>query len=260
MKTTPTHDSKQPLKGKVALVTGGSRGIGRACALKLAEKGARVAIGFFKSREKAKKTQAEIAALGGDCQTVRVNLAKTDSVEKMFAEMKAHYGRLDILVCNAAMGIFGLTLDISLEDWELTMDANTRSFFLCAREAVKLMLPHGGGKIVGLTSYGSQRFIPAYAAMGVAKAGIETLTRYLAVELVPKGINVNCVSGGPVDTDSLRLIPGADKVVEESVKRTPAGRIGQPEDIANIVAFLCTDEANWICGQTIVADGGVSLI
>ncbi|MCI0406329.1 MAG: SDR family oxidoreductase [candidate division Zixibacteria bacterium] len=115
------------------------------------------------------------------------------------------------------------------------------------------------GKIIALTSYGSRRYIPGYAAMGTNKAAIEAMVRYLAVDLAPKGVLVNAVNGGPVDTDSLRIIPGNEEIVRESVKRTPAGRIGRPEDLANVVAFLASDEADWIVGQTIIADGGVSL-
>ena len=250
----------QILKGKVALVTGGSRGIGRATALKLADMGADLAINFFRSRNKAEETQKEIQAKGRKCIVIRANMNDPESIKKLFEEFKKEYGKLDIFINNAAMAMFGPAAEMSLKGWEATFDANTRAYFLCAQEAYNLMAPNGGGKIVAMTSYGSVRYIPGYSALGSSKAAMETLTRYLGVEFAPKNINVNCVSGGAVDTDSLRVLPNSQIIVEESIKRTPAGRIGTPEDIAKVVAFLCTEDAEWIRGQTIVADGGFSLI
>lgn len=244
--------------GKVVLITGGTRGIGRAIALKMAGEGARLALGFFKSRQKAKETEAEVKALGVDCLMVRTSLSNPESIQKMFAEVQETYGRLDVFVANAAMAMFGPTVEMPLDDWKLTLDANATAFFVCAKEAVRLMEGHRG-RIVAITSYGARRYIPGYAAMGANKAAIEALVRYLAVDLAPKGINVNAVNGGPVETDSLRIIPGNEKLVEESVKRTPAGRIGRPEDIANVVAFLASEDSDWVVGQTIIADGGVSI-
>jgi NAD(P)-dependent dehydrogenase (short-subunit alcohol dehydrogenase family) len=247
------------LAGKVALVTGGSRGIGRAVALKLADLGAAIAINFFKSRQKASQTQHEIINEGQECATFRANMNDTDSVRKLFHDVKAKFGKIDILVANAAMAMFGDLENFSLKGWEVTMDANARAYFLCAQEAYKIMPP--GGKIVALTSYGSQKYIPGYAALGSAKAAIETLTKYLAVEFAAKDINVNCVSGGAVDTDSLRILSEYNKEIAlEYVRKTPAKRLGRPEDIANVVAFLCTPEADWVRGQTIIADGGFSLM
>lgn len=247
------------LAGKIALVTGGSRGIGRAIALKLADLGADLAINFFRSRQKAQQTQQEIFSLGRECAIFRANMNDTESIKKLFHDVKTKFGRLDILIANAAMAMFGNLEDFSLKGWEVTMDANAKAYFLCAQEACKLM-PQGG-KVVALTSYGSQKYIPGYAALGSAKAAIETLTKYLAVEFAPKHINVNCVSGGAVDTDSFRILSEYNKhIAEEYIRKTPAKRLGKPEDIANVVAFLCSPDADWIRGQTIIADGGYSLM
>ncbi len=247
------------LAGKIALVTGGSRGIGRAIALKLADMGADLAINFFRSRQKAQETQQEIFNLGRECAIFRANINDVDSIKKLFHDVKHKYGHIDILIANAAMAMFGEIEHLSLKGWEVTLDANAKAYFLCAQEAVKMM-PRGG-KIVALTSYGSQKYIPGYAALGSAKAAIETLTKYLAVEFAHKGINVNCVSGGAVDTDSLRILSEHNRhIAEEYIRKTPAKRLGKPEDIANVVAFLCTPEAEWIRGQTIIADGGYSLM
>ena len=250
-------------EGKVALVTGGSRGIGRAIALKLAEKGAHAVISFFRSRDKAEETVREIEKLGVRCISLRTNLKDRANLVKMFETIKNEFGKLDFLIVNAAMGFFSRAVEFPQDKWDLTIESNVTSYYILAREASKLMTGEGnrrGGKIVAITSYGSKRYITGYSAMGVSKASIETLTRYLAVELAESGINANCVSPGPIETDSLKMLPDHQKLVEETVKRTPAGRIGMPEDIAKVVAFLCSDDAEWIRGQIIVADGGMSLL
>lgn len=250
--------ANKEFKGRVALITGGSRGIGKAIAEKLAERGANVVITFFKSRDKAEETVKEIEKKGVKCLALRSNVKDRGSVFKMFERVKEEFGELDFLIFNAAMGFFSDIRDFPEDKWDITVEANATSFLLCAKESSKLMTK--GGKIVGISSYGSKRFIPGYSAMGASKAVIETLTRYLAVELAELNINVNCVSGGPVETDSLKMIPEFDKLVEESIKRTPVRRIGQPEDISAVVSFLCSDDSNWVRGQTIVADGGMSLL
>jgi enoyl-[acyl-carrier protein] reductase III len=246
------------LQGKVAIVTGGSRGIGKAIAINLAGLGADVIITFFRSRDNAHDTGRQIENLGVQCTMVRSNLRDRGSLIRLFERVKEEFGKLDILIVNAAMGFFSNAVDFSEDRWETTIESNVTSYLTCAREAHSLM--KGGGHIVAISSYGSRRYIPGYVAMGASKAAIETMTRYLAVELAGSNINVNCVSGGPVETDSLKLLPESDRLTKESAERTPAGRIGKPEDIAKVVAFLCSDESDWIKGQTIVADGGMSLL
>jgi enoyl-[acyl-carrier protein] reductase III len=244
--------------GKVALVTGGSRGIGRAIAANLASKGAHVALTFFRSRDAAEEAVKEIETSGVRCVALRANIRDRKSIAKLFERVREEFGRIDILVVNAAMGFFAEVKDFPDEKWDVTIESNLNAYFACVREAVGMM--NRGGNIVAITSYGSKRYIPGYAAMGACKAAIEALSRYLAVEFATLGINVNCVSGGPVDTDSLRLIPGSDELIAQSARRTPEGRIGTPEDIARVVSFLCSADAGWIRGQTLVADGGMSLM
>ncbi len=248
------------LEGKVALVTGGSRGIGRAISLKLASMGADVAVNFFSNRSGARDVVEEIEAAGSRAVAVRANVGNPDHLQKMFEEIRKAFGGLDILVSNAAFGTLKPALQIGLRDWERTMDTNARALLFCAQEAVKLMEGRKGLKhIIAITSQGSGRYIPNYGVIGASKAALESIMRYLAVELAGKDIRVNGVAAGVVDTDSLKLFPRREEMLAETSRKTPLGRVGRPEDIANIVGLLCREEAEWICGQVIVADGGYSL-
>ena len=245
------------LKGKTALVTGGTRGIGKAIALALADMGAQVAINFFRSRESAKQAVAEIEARGVRAFAVRANMGNEEQIPGMYEEILRHFHKLDILVSNAALGHFGTALDVDGRMWDIAMNTNAKALLFSAQHAAKMM--PDGGKIVALTSLGSHRYIPGYASIAMSKAAIETLVRYLAYELAPRRINVNAVSGGFIDTDSLKVFPTYKEIIVESTRRTPFGRVGTAEEIANVAAFLCTDKASWVTGQTIIVDGGSAL-
>ncbi|MCS7210317.1 MAG: SDR family oxidoreductase [Chloroherpetonaceae bacterium] len=248
----------KPLQGQVALVTGSSRGIGKATALKLASMGCHLVINYVRHHAEAERTVAEIKALGQEAIAVQADTSRQDDLRRLFAETAAHFQRLNIFVSNAAKGVFGPVTRIGPNGFDLSIATGPKALLLGAQEALKLFGEHGG-VIVAVSSIGNFRCLDGYAAIGTAKAGIETLVRYLAVELGPKKVRVNAVSGGPIDTDALADFKNADTRKAEWIRRTPLGRLGTAEDIADIIAFLCTDDARWIHGQTILADGGYTL-
>jgi enoyl-[acyl-carrier protein] reductase III len=247
------------LKGKVALVTGSSRGIGRAIALKLAKEGADVIVNYFRQREAAEQTASNIEKLGVTSKVIRANVGDPEKISEMFDIITSSFGRLDIFINNAASGLPRSALDLDTKAWAWTMDINARAFLLCAQRAVNLMEGRGG-KIVAVSSLGSSLVLPGYIAIGVSKATLEALTRYLAIELAPKDICVNTVAASLVPTKTgLLYARGGRPGAEAPLPTTPAGRLVSAEDIANVVAFLCREEAFMIRGQTIIVDGGTSL-
>ncbi len=245
------------LKGKVALITGGSRGIGRAITLKLASEGVDVVINFFRKRAAAESTAEAARSRGVKVHIVKANLAEPEKIDRMFAEIEEKFGRLDILVNNAASGVARSAMELDSDGWDWTMNVNARAGLLCAQRAAKLM--NQGGAIVNISSLGSRLVMPVYTAVGVSKAALEALTRYLAIELAPRGIRVNAVSAAAVETEALKLYTADPNLPRPMITSTPAGRMVQPEDVANAVAFLCSDDAAMIRGQVIIIDGGLSL-
>ena len=245
------------LEGKLALVTGAGRGIGRAIALKLASQGADIIVNFFRRRDTAEQTAKDIEALGVKAEVVRANVGDPAKVDEMFDLIGSKFGHLDILISNAASGVGRPVMDVDIKAWEWTIDINARALLLCSQRAARLMEGRGG-KIVSLSSLGSFLVWPTYAVVGVSKAALEALTRYLAVELAPRGICVNAVAASFVETEALRFY--FDQMVNQSnLPVTPAGRMVTPEDVANVVAFLCSEEAFMIRAQTVIVDGGFSV-
>ncbi len=253
--------TKKTLTNKVALITGSSRGIGRAIALELAGLGADIVVHYLRKKSAAAEVVASVEALGGKAIAIKANLAGVDKIEAMFNEVEATFGRCDIFIGNAASGTPKDILDITDKHWDWTMDVNARSILHCVKRAAPHMEKAGWGRIINITSPGSTRVLPHYGVIGLSKAVVESLTRYLAVELAPKGIIVNAVSPGLVDTDAVNAFPvDLQKVFAYATKRTPTGRMVTPTDVARIVAFLCTDAATMIVGQTLLVDGGYSLL
>jgi enoyl-[acyl-carrier protein] reductase III len=246
--------------GKVAVITGSSRGIGRATALLLADRGADVVVHYRRDEGSAKEVVEQLLGMGRRSFSVQADLERADEISRMFQEVGERFGGLDIFVANAAQTAFRRMLELKPHHLARTYQISVFSFVHAAQEAVRLMAGRRG-KIVTVSSFPTLRYLPNYAALGSAKAALETLTRYLAVELAPMGITVNGVSPGLVESESSRTYAGADfeRFERDILESTPKGRIGTPEDIARVIAFLCSDDADWIVGQTIMADGGMTI-
>ena len=254
------------LKGKHALVTGASRGIGRGIALKLAENGARVAVHYYRNEAAAKETLERVRKHGADGVLVQADISRVEDVRRMVTDVKRAFGTLDVFVANArpeAEKFYQKPLEITLEAWDHAMDSQAKAFLVGVREALGVM--GQGGRVIAITyAPGGQKGTwQPWVAMGSAKAALESLVRYFAVTLAPRGITVNSVSAGLTDDSVLQSF--GDAAVDIARKWhgsgwTPMGRMGTPADIGNVVGLLCSPEAAWITGQTIYADGGASLV
>jgi len=245
------------LKGKTALVTGSSRGIGRAIALRFAENGVNMVVNYIRHRQDAEETARLIEEKGAKCMVVKANVANDDHLKSMFEMIKKEYGSLDFLVSNAASGVLKPAMELSSRHWNWAMDINARALLSLAQQAVPLMKE--GGRIMAVSSLGSVRAVKNYTAVGASKAALESLVRHLAVELGPLGINVNTISAGAVDTEALKKFPNRQVILDNALERTPLGRLTTPEDVADISLFLCSELAAMIHGQVIVVDGGYSI-
>jgi enoyl-[acyl-carrier protein] reductase III len=247
---------------KIAVITGSGRGIGREIALHFARRGADVVVNFFRNRAPAEDTAREIEKLGRQVAVVKADVGEPDGIDTLIAEAEKTFGGLDILICNAASGYNRPVMEQKIKGWDWTLNINARSVLFLAQKAAPLMEKRGGGSIVAISSLGSIRVLPDYVVVGASKAAIEAVTRYLAVEFAPKNIVVNCVSAGIVETDALRHFRSMQDghVLVSAADRTPAGRIVTPQDVAQVVGFLCTPAAEMIRGQTIVVDGGYTLL
>jgi enoyl-[acyl-carrier protein] reductase III len=235
------------------LVTGGSRGIGRAIALRFARDGARrIAIGYLRNDTAAEETAAELRSVGSEVVLVRGNVGS----DRVLREVEA-LGPLDVLVHNAATGVIRPALETEDKHWDWTLNANARALLALARVAAPSM--PAGSSIVALSSLGAQRVLANYALVGTSKAALESLVRYLAVELAPRGVRVNAVSGGVVETGALEHFPNREEMLRAG-RSNPVGRLVTGEDLASAVAFLCSPDAEMIRGQTLVVDGGFSLL
>lgn len=252
--------SDKPLKNQVALITGASRGIGRAIAKRFAEMGAHIVLNYVRNEEAARETVAALSTDGVKIFPFQANVGDPEAAIDLVDQALKEFGRIDILVHNAAIGAFKPVHKLKMNQWEISLDTNAKAFLFLTQKVLPAMESQGQGNIIAISSLGAHRFIPDYGAIGVSKAALETLVKYLAAELASKNIRVNCVSGGPVETDALKSIPRYSELKKEITQRTPAGRIGEPDDLARIVAFLASPESSWIYGQTLVADGGLSLV
>jgi enoyl-[acyl-carrier protein] reductase III len=255
-------ENQLPFQNKVALVTGSGRGIGRAIAVRLACGGADLIINFLKNQAPAEETASQVRALGRKALVVQANVGKPEDIDRLFETIDAEFSGLDIMISNAASGFNRPALQQKVMGWDWTMNVNARALLFAAQRAVPLMEKRGGGSMVAITSPGSHRVMPDYVAVGASKAALEALTRYLAVELAPRNIIVNAVSPSLVETDAIKHFATLSDpdTIPHAIANTPAGRLVQPEDVADLVAFLCTPAAFMIRGQVIIIDGGYTLI
>ena len=248
------------LEGKTAVITGSGRGIGRGIALALAQRGCNIAVNFVRKREEAEQTAAEISALGVRAEVIKANVGNETEVRQLVDAAAEQLGGVDIFVGNAASGVLKPLSEIDAKAWDWTLNINARSILFGAQAAVPYMRRGGWGRILTVTSIGSRRVFPEYGVVGVSKAAIEAVTRYLAVELARDKIICNCISPGVVVTGALDFFPRRDAMIAHAVKHTPAGRIATPEDVGALAAWLCSEDAAMIVGQTIEVDGGYSLL
>jgi len=248
------------LTGKRALVTGSSRGIGRAIALALAERGVDVAINYLRNRPHAEETARVIEARGVRSLIVKANVAKPEHVTRMFDHIADTWGGLEILISNAASGVLRPARELTLHHFHWAMDINAAALLPLSQGFISLPTDDTAKVIVAVSSLGAVRAIPNYTAVGASKAALESMVRHLAAEFAPEGVRVNAVSAGTVDTDALSHFPNREELLESSRERTPAGRLLEPQDVANVVLFLCSDASSMIHGQTLVVDGGYSIV
>jgi enoyl-[acyl-carrier protein] reductase III len=242
------------LEGRSVLVTGGTRGIGKAIALRLVGDGAaRVALGYLRNDSAAEAAAEEIRNAGAEPILVRGNVAS----EKVIAEFARH-GPYCAIVHNAATGVIRAALETEDKHWDWTLGTNARALLSLARACAPEM--EAGSSIVAVSSLGSQRVLENYVLVGTSKAALESVVRYLAVELAPRDIRVNAVSAGVVETEALQHFPNRDEMLRSGRARTPAGRLVEPEDVAGAVAYLCSADAEMVRGHTLIVDGGYSLL
>lgn len=256
------------LKGKHALVTGSSRGIGRGIALKLADAGVKVAVHYRSNEAAAKDTLAKVRQRGSDGFAVQADVCRTDEITRMFARVKSEFTDLDIFVSNARPEVpefYQGPMNITLEQWDTAMNSQARAFLVAVRAACPIM--GAGGRIVAITYApgGRTGSWQPWVGMGAAKSAMESLCRYFAVALAKRGITVNAISPGWIEDSVLNSLPDAAQDMIRAWHQgeagwTPMGRLGTPADIGNAVALLCSEDAGWITGQTIAVDGGLSLM
>jgi len=236
------------------LVTGGTRGIGKTIALRLASEGAaRVALGYMRNDAAAEAAAEEVREAGAEPLLIRGNVAS----DKVIAELASH-GPYAVVVHNAATGVIKPALETEDKHWDWTLNANARALLSLARACAPDM--ESGSSIVAISSLGAQRVLENYVLVGTSKAALESVVRYLAVELSPRGIRVNAVSAGVVETEALDHFPNREEMLRAGNTRTPAGRLVEPDDIAGAVAFLCSPDAQMVRGHTLIVDGGYSLL
>ena len=248
---------KIDLSGKIAMVTGGARGIGRETSLVLSEAGATVVINYIKSSEKAEEVKKTISESGGECSIFKADISDPEDTSRLFDHIKDTYGKIDILVNNAGVIKDNLLLSMRLSEWDKVLDTNLRGAFLCSQKAAEMMMVQHSGKIINLSSIIARKAGRGQSNYAASKGGLVSFTRACAVELAAKGIQVNAVLPGMIKTDMTRRT--LKRAGDQVLGMVPAGRLGEPSDIANVIVFLASDKADYVTGQAIMVDGGMSV-
>tara|TARA_B100000575_G_scaffold44041_1_gene31376 strand:+ start:1956 stop:2705 length:750 start_codon:yes stop_codon:yes gene_type:complete len=242
---------------KIGLVTGGSKGIGKSISVGLAEKSNDLIITYFRDKKNALITQNEIKELGVNCYIHKVDLSKLDQVEKLCIEIKDNHKQLNFLINNAATGINKNSLNLTNKHWEWVMNTNSKSPWILSKNLSEIMPKKSS--IINITSLGSQRVLSNYFSVGISKATLESMTRYLAIELGKRGIRVNSISPGIIKTNALDSFPEESDINDSKLYETPAGKPLEGKDVSHLVNFLISEESEMIRGQNIIIDGGRSL-
>ncbi len=246
------------LEGKNALVTGGSRGIGKAIGLRLARAGCNVGVNYFVSADEARSVCEEMRQIGVEAFAARGDVKNPSSVEEMFSAVREHFDRLDFLIHNAASGVLKPVLEMTTKDWRWCLETNALSLNHVVQQGKDLLVE--GSRVLVLSSLGAARAFPNYSYIGASKAALESLVRSLSLELAPSGVSVNTISAGLVDTDAIQHFPNRDQLVDEFRSRSLLGREIRAEEVADVAYLLCLPESAAIRGQTIVVDGGFSIV
>jgi 7-alpha-hydroxysteroid dehydrogenase len=253
------------MQGKTLVISGGTKGIGKACVYKFAQNGVNVAFTYNSSKEVAQAICDDVTAkFGVKCKCYPLNILEPETYKELFLEIDKDFDRVDFFISNAmiygraVVGGYGKFMRLKPRGLNNIYTATVNAFVCGAQQAATRMQKVGGGAIVSLSSTGNLVYIENYSGHGTNKAAVEAMVRYAATELGSMGIRVNAVSGGPIDTDALKAFTNYDEVKEKTAELSPLGRIGQPEDLAQACYFLCTPDASWMTGHTMIVDGGTT--
>lgn len=253
-----TQKFNKTLLGNVALVTGGSRGVGLSIALELAKRGCDICFTYLKDHNSAKIAHEQLLKSGNKIIKIRNHMGDPESINKVIDIIKKEFGELNFLINNAASGVMKNSSELSIHHWDWTMNINARGPWLITKEISKIM--PSGGRVINISSPGSKRVLPSYFAVGVSKSALETITKYMSIEMSEKGISVNAVSPGFIKTKALNAFPEDLSIQELANRNTPAGRSVTGKDVGNVVSMLCGKDAEMIRGQIITVDGGETIL
>ena len=245
-------------KDKTVLITGGSRGIGKSLCLAFAKNGCNIIFTYLRSKTESEKLTKKIKEIGVKVESIKINLKSTTEIEKLYNFLVSKKMKVNFLINNAASGVMKNSLDTTEKHWDWTLDINAKAPWILSKNIAKIMPKNS--RIINITSPGSSKVLKNYFSIGVSKAALESLTRYMAVDLAPKGINVNSISPSLIETDALKYFPNQEDIKSILERKNPKGKKLTPDDIAEVAVLLCQEKSNMIVGQNIIIDGGENLV